>query len=458
MTPNASHDRTLLPLTAIATRLLPPKRLDVPHPSPIFAEPPTPSSAATIRDNLPPALEDDVRMSQAPRARSSSRTYRWIEEQQHHLTTPAALDDTPQMIPGTHPYLAYPSMSAASLAPPRVDYVNGGVGHSTQNASTGRDAKVTQGTEPPSDASTPRKSRSSHGLFFSAQSPLRGLHLNFSPRRACPATSGPAPRAHSPAASSTSTFRRTVELPVSHARGSSPSVSSIAPRPARADLPEVTLTPPKTTVWKFKRPSVSGHFTVPSQDEDSEGSPPPRPSTSSSFTQSGSSATRISSDAPRKMYFGSTRSQSSTTIFGSSPSLWSLPADASHMNDPPESTKVLARDRVLSASDGATMTWRPQSPSNFGTITNVLSSPRARKKRKLIISGIPPHDERRFDAVRKWCESFGELSSISRVPNGDLHIDFRKSEVSDTVCRLNARVHIAGVGSVGLSWFTGKRP
>ena len=64
------------------------------------------------------------------------------------------------------------------------------------------------------------------------------------------------------------------------------------------------------------------------------------------------------------------------------------------------------------------------------------------------------------------------------MPNGDLHIDFRKAEVADTVrlsysrffwwdmsqrilmqvCRINARVHINGVGSVLLSWYSGKKP
>jgi len=91
-------------------------------------------------------------------------------------------------------------------------------------------------------------------------------------------------------------------------------------------------------------------------------------------------------------------------------------------------------------------------------MSSALGSPRMKKKRKLIIGGIPGNDERRFNAVRKWCESFGELNSIDRVSNGDIYVDFRKGEVADTVCRLQARVYIAGVGSVCLSYFTGKRP
>lgn len=30
-------------------------------------------------------------------------------------------------------------------------------------------------------------------------------------------------------------------------------------------------------------------------------------------------------------------------------------------------------------------------------------------------------------------QSFGELKSITRAPNGDIHVDFRHSEVADTV-------------------------
>jgi len=30
-------------------------------------------------------------------------------------------------------------------------------------------------------------------------------------------------------------------------------------------------------------------------------------------------------------------------------------------------------------------------------------------------------------------QSFGEVNQITRMPNGDLHIDFRKAEVADTV-------------------------
>ncbi|KAH6916946.1 hypothetical protein BKA70DRAFT_1417728 [Coprinopsis sp. MPI-PUGE-AT-0042] len=88
----------------------------------------------------------------------------------------------------------------------------------------------------------------------------------------------------------------------------------------------------------------------------------------------------------------------------------------------------------------------------FGSLNS-----RHQKKKKLVISGVGVHETRKFDGVKKWCESFGEIRQISRVPNGDLHIEFRKAEVADTVCRIRAKVFISGVGSVHLSWITGDK-
>ncbi|KAK0198922.1 hypothetical protein F5146DRAFT_1131867 [Armillaria mellea] len=55
-------------------------------------------------------------------------------------------------------------------------------------------------------------------------------------------------------------------------------------------------------------------------------------------------------------------------------------------------------------------------------------STRNSKKKKLIVSGIGPDDTRRFEGVKRWCESFGEVSQIMRMPNGDLHVYFRSAE------------------------------
>ncbi|CDO75494.1 hypothetical protein BN946_scf184935.g30 [Trametes cinnabarina] len=467
MTPHAIHDRTLFASTALVTDfsvppadgLYPLRRPDAASPSPIIAvtmRRQNPSSSSSQDDILPTPPS----FSRSPQ-RSPSRIYKWVEDQQQQLGAAAALQPSESDLArhrsskgtkDTHPH-------RRKLRVGQDD----GVAQPTERVPRGRDASVTQSASRAETPSTPRKSfRASQGIFH-AGSPLRSLHLTLTSRRpSAPASSASLARPHSPASSSTSTFRRNPAA--SHSRGSSLStVNALHQRSARTESPELSASPPKTTAWKFKRPSVAGHFSPMPEDDGVELIPPPRPSTSSSVTHSGSSTvyTRTSSDAPRKMHFGSIRSHSSTTIFSTSPSLWSLPTDASHINDPPECDKVLARDRLQSASEGSSPAWKPVSSGmpHMGSVTSLLSSPRSRrKKRKLIISGIPPDDGQRFDGVRKWCESFGELNAIIRAPNGDLHIDFRKAEVADTVCRLNARVYIAGVGSVCLSWFTGKRP
>ncbi|KAF8913078.1 hypothetical protein CPB84DRAFT_1812018 [Gymnopilus junonius] len=94
------------------------------------------------------------------------------------------------------------------------------------------------------------------------------------------------------------------------------------------------------------------------------------------------------------------------------------------------------------------------SQSSGGTLPRVkfssLNSRTQRKKKKLIISGIGVTEARKFENLKRWCE-------ITRMPNGDLQIDFRDPEVADTVCRVRAKVFIAGVGSVQLSWISGNK-
>ncbi|KAF8970108.1 hypothetical protein BDZ97DRAFT_1791990, partial [Flammula alnicola] len=75
-------------------------------------------------------------------------------------------------------------------------------------------------------------------------------------------------------------------------------------------------------------------------------------------------------------------------------------------------------------------------------------------KRKLVISGVGPEDVRGYEAVKSWCEAFGEVREMRRAPNGSLYVDFRKASVAETVCRVQAQVYIKGAGSVLLSWYT----
>ncbi|KAH9059595.1 hypothetical protein EDB87DRAFT_1735553 [Lactarius vividus] len=79
-----------------------------------------------------------------------------------------------------------------------------------------------------------------------------------------------------------------------------------------------------------------------------------------------------------------------------------------------------------------------------------------RGEKRLIVSGLEEGNLDAELAVKRWCESFGELRRISRK-DGALHVSWKKASVADTVCRLEARVFIKGVGSVALSWITEPR-
>ncbi|KAJ8487316.1 hypothetical protein ONZ51_g4271 [Trametes cubensis] len=415
------------------------------------------------RQNLSSSNEDDIltmpAVSRTPQ-RSSSRTYRWVEDQQHigavnnsasASTTAPAPPTTPS--PACHPYLAYPQLSAASLVKGNKDtirtiesyvFVDDDVAQPTERVPRGRDARVAEpASRTDTPPSTPRKSlRASQGIFHSG-SPLRSLHLTFTSRRpSAPAST--ASRAHSPGASSTSTFRRG---PIaSHSRGSSLStVNAIHQRSARTESPELSASPPKTTAWKFKRPSVAGHFS-PALEEEVEGIPPPA---AEYFFE-------------RDPLWFLDRVHAHVLRCPAQDALWLDPLALVHDHLQLVALAVVAAHRCIAHQRSARV--RESARPRQGALRLLRARPRPgnprllASKRKLIISGIPPDDARRFDGVKKWCESFGELNSITRVHNGDLHVDFRKAEVADTVCRLNARVYIAGVGSVCLSWFTGKRP
>ncbi|KAI0065020.1 hypothetical protein BV25DRAFT_1780730, partial [Artomyces pyxidatus] len=74
------------------------------------------------------------------------------------------------------------------------------------------------------------------------------------------------------------------------------------------------------------------------------------------------------------------------------------------------------------------------------------------RHKRLVVSGLRSGDMRAEEAVRRWCEEFGTVRRVSRREDGTLHVSFKKAEVADRVCRLQAQVFIKGVGDVGLSW------
>lgn len=390
---------------------------------------------------------------------------------------------------GGHPWLAYPDVGAAPSSKLNAEeeddeasIADSFVVIDEELSNVLRNASVTQVSDPSRDKrprslrdpqlglqrsidlspapETPRKSRSSV-VSFGAPSPLRNIALHFSGRKV-PA-SPPPPSAGPQTPSRSSLFQR-----VAHGRQSahthSPSLASsvFTQRPAQETATD--LTTPSPSSWKVKRLGMHAHFasspavfpdrepaprlsTSTTRTGSSDATPQPRPSTSSSNTSDAlpapprpsmsSTRTRASeyfyrapsdpSTGPQKI-MQRERPPSPASFFSSSaPSMWSLPTNATHMCDPPGSTKMLAQDRADTAS-----LLLPLSLRNLNKSPSLIGNPRA-KKRKLVISGIPSGDQRRYDQLRRWCESFGELNQITRIPNGDLHVDFRRSEVAETV-------------------------
>ncbi|KAF7311100.1 hypothetical protein HMN09_00654200 [Mycena chlorophos] len=123
---------------------------------------------------------------------------------------------------------------------------------------------------------------------------------------------------------------------------------------------------------------------------------------------------------------------------------------ASRLANSAQSESIVSR-----LKDGSEVAYSPESKSRTLPRVSFASLSPRKKQKRLVISGIAPADARKFEAAKRWCESFGELTQILRMPNGDLHVYFRNAEVADTVCRVRAKVFIRGVGSVQLSWCTG---
>ncbi|OCH87467.1 hypothetical protein OBBRIDRAFT_154424 [Obba rivulosa] len=413
------------------------------------------------------------RFASRPLRRSSSHLQRWIQDQRQipsdefiePLHEEGFLESASS---GCHPYLAYPHMSHPSL----LKNVSGTVSVESfviiddiilgDEERVLVDAVTTNANRRPARATPhalPESSCPAHQLRGKSYSPspLRNLHLTFRARRTSVSSPDDDPRSQSPHPGLVP--RAVGERQHSHSRGSSLSTLFPLPRSSLATTRDPPCTPPRNAAWKLKRPSVAGHFSSGSVLESDVALP--RPSICSTVTRSSATShTRTSTDSPsvtRKIHFGSIRSQSPSSFFSPSPSLWSLPTDASHLNDPPDSTKVIARETDMARTIRSPLRASGNA-SGLGSVASMLASPKSRRKRKLIVSGIPMNDEHRVEGVRQWCESFGEINYITRISNGDLHVDFRKAEVADTVCRLQARVYIGGVGSVGLSWFTGKKP
>ncbi|KIL71712.1 hypothetical protein M378DRAFT_155318 [Amanita muscaria Koide BX008] len=262
----------------------------------------------------------------------------------------------------------------------------------------------------------------------------------------------------------------------------------------RSNKSSIITTPSK---W---RPSVFSHFSTPSRSSE-PGYPtrgdllhtPPRQSTSSSDTyinRAGASDSDLGNFFNKLSLVDSVRSRGdiSKSQIASTSSVWSqgqtVQTLVSSSTDSPQSG---SSQPTLSQWSRSSATFRPY-PTVFdeeldgideeaelsppplklsskpqiaysagGAFRFSALTKRHKKKRRLVVSGIKPNDVRKFDNLKHWCESFGEVSQITRMPNHDLHVHFRSAEVADTVCRLRAKVFINGVGSVQLSWTYGDK-
>lgn len=472
MSDDLSHEtlfRNFLPLPA------PPQRNT--HISmPVISEecpPDSPTSTAIPNASRTPTPNDMIsKIGSFPKTirRRSSHLQRWIEDQltRPHSAGAAEGASTDTLPHGTapHPYLAYPGITPPRFGESDPDdsrtlesYVlvdDDGPGSSHLQPEDEDVFQVNPATPPVRSSptlSTGATPRPSSGIFHAAPS-LRNLHLSLPPSRRKSAENH-----KSPSPTSRHSFLPRPHTRNGHTRETSiPSLASAQPN--TVDGPSTTRISKSHNSWRFKRPNVLSAFSSPShspiaQPDPVDEMPPPRPSFSSVNTFSSGTTGTSNVTTSHKPAHGSQRAPPVPRFKSPSPSMWSLPRDASHLHDPPGSETVLS----LRPATGIRIPFAHRTPRNsmpMRRVPSVLVS-QEKKKKKLVIGGVGIHDERRVDGVRRWCESFGEVNQITRAQNGDLHIDFRRSEVADTVCRLNARVHIAGVGSVSLSWYTGKK-
>ncbi|KAF9269969.1 hypothetical protein L218DRAFT_992644 [Marasmius fiardii PR-910] len=436
-----------------------------------------------------------------PKRRRSSMLDKWIQEQQR--SSVASSSGHTQDLPNDGnlrltPYLAYPDLSqhpnpSPSPCESAVTLSSYDVVDQEEIVDV-RDDFAEQNETP----STPFSTRRSN--FLGSPSTLRHLHISLRP--STPNRQSPSSMAtsRSPSRISFLGFGTPSGRTASKQHNRSSSLSTLNITTAAASIPD--LSPP--TKW---RPSVLGFFVSPTASQVSVLQSdtlcaPSRPSMSSSntTTTSNSLTTAVASEDQnpppsqcktqpsktlvpslrlRRRSHGNLLNTTSSENFGTAPSIHGGSQKTGSLRGPFAAkggtlvtgnlpTNELLEDDEDEYEEHCVNTrpgpMRPQvafAASNKGGAIPRVSfaslSSRSQKKKKLVINGIAPNDVRKFEGAKRWCESFGEVSQIVRMPNGDLHVYFKSAEVADTVCRLRAKVFIAGVGSVNLSWYTGNK-
>lgn len=446
----------------------------------------------------------------------SSRLSKWLEELRVDSPTVQRSDDlnvsTNMEAVGTecNPYLAYPHLSLATVrrsmddATSMHDYVVVDDGDVQEYIPPEEpvDVKGAHGQSTLADtAGTCQQST----ICLSTPPSRHQFHLSIrSPSPATSSVSRSPSRLSMFQRSSRATSNSEASNPYNHNRSSSLHTSHLVAE-ARS---EERCRHSSPSSWRW-RPSVLGHFAslsdgdARSSTRDSPGSSS-RPSMSSTTTSSSyatpstnmmyeDEAPLVPPSTPQKShFFGSLRLRSqkavtsslslfTTETSSSFPASLSLPASEPQLSQPPGFPGSLARKSSTirlpfspksKALDSAFPNIFAEAPDAMRprvvytgkshvprvSLSSIAGQSRSTKK-KLVIGGIAPEDVKRLEAVQKWCQSFGEVDQITRMPNGDLHVNFHKAEVADTVCRVRAKVYIAGVGSVHLSWYSGnKRP
>jgi len=89
--------------------------------------------------------------------------------------------------------------------------------------------------------------------------------------------------------------------------------------------------------------------------------------------------------------------------------------------------------RTSHSSQSSLSSDQSTKPSVRRSLRENFVSIASRKRRILVVSGISAAETLRLDGLTRWCEARGEVRSIVRVPNGDLHVDFRDPDVADRV-------------------------
>ncbi|KAJ3750668.1 hypothetical protein DFH05DRAFT_107387 [Lentinula detonsa] len=439
------------------------------------------------------------------RRRRSSMLDKWIQEQQKAdssgQSTSRASSNT-LTVPRGHPYLAYPDLGLTQESRSRS-----GSAITIGSYDLVDDEDIPQGSIPevPLTPSTPPST--AYKGFLGTPTSFRSIYNPFrsqSPARSSTPTAAITPRTPSrksfiPLNSRLSQGSERSH-PKQHNRSSSLSILNTSPLSpsSSSQMPETTHTPSK---W---RPSVLGYFSssaasqvsfIPSETLYT----PSRPSVSSNSTvttttsitsatataknndasvtlplNSGVAPFRLRRRSHRNLLHAANSNHVENNTPNSSPAIPNRSTKGGSMRIPlaPKRTAQLANSNVNPIHDDdeersfvpvpvVKPNTKPEVAFVASSKTNTLSkmsfaalSSKNNKKKRLIISGIAPNDVRKFEGVKKWCENFGEVSHIMRMPNGDLHVHFRSADVADTVCRLRAKVYIVGCGSVGVSWTT----